>query len=80
MYEEGEKFKKDDCTECTCVNEKIECQTETCKEPAQLKCLNPITKAGECCPVCEDEVQRELNWNELNQTELKILLHGMRLY
>jgi len=61
MYEEGEKFKKDDCTECTCVNEKIECQTETCKEPAQLNCLNPITKAGECCPVCEDEEKSKVS-------------------
>jgi len=61
MYEEGEKFKEDDCTECTCSNEKIECKTETCKEPAQLSCSNPITRAGECCPACEDEAKSEIS-------------------
>jgi len=58
MYVDGERFKEDDCTECTCVNEKIECQTEICEAPAQLNCSNPITREGQCCPVCEDECKK----------------------
>ena len=56
IYEDGEIFEVDDCTTCACNDGEVLCQTEQCKQP---NCLNPITKAGECCPACPDEVRRE---------------------
>ena len=53
IYEDGEIFEVDDCTTCACNDGEVLCQTEQCKQP---NCLNPITKAGECCPACPDEV------------------------
>ncbi|KAK2917907.1 hypothetical protein Q8A73_004653 [Channa argus] len=40
----------DRCQECTCVNGNVVCSTLPC--PA-LSCQNPVHKAGECCPRCE---------------------------
>ena len=54
IYEDGEIFEVDDCTTCACNDGEVLCQTEQCKQP---NCLNPITKAGECCPACPDEVR-----------------------
>ncbi|CAK6951146.1 kielin/chordin-like protein [Scomber scombrus] len=41
---------EDRCQECTCVNGNVACSSHPC--PA-LPCRNPIHRAGDCCPRCE---------------------------
>ncbi|XP_031149313.1 kielin/chordin-like protein [Sander lucioperca] len=40
----------DRCQECTCVNGNVACSPLPC--PA-LSCRNPVHRAGDCCPRCE---------------------------
>lgn len=49
----GSVWKKDVCTECTCIQGKISCFTETCTImdicPSGIE---PIQAEGHCCKVC----------------------------
>ncbi|XP_034734849.1 kielin/chordin-like protein isoform X1 [Etheostoma cragini] len=40
----------DRCQECTCVNGNVACSPLPCPD---LSCRNPVHRAGECCPRCE---------------------------
>ncbi|XP_026167747.1 kielin/chordin-like protein isoform X2 [Mastacembelus armatus] len=40
----------DRCQECTCVNGNVVCSPLPCPE---LFCQNPVHRAGDCCPRCE---------------------------
>ncbi|XP_071356594.1 kielin/chordin-like protein isoform X2 [Trachinotus anak] len=40
----------DHCQECTCVNGNVVCSALRCPV---LSCRNPVHRAGECCPRCE---------------------------
>ncbi|XP_044213158.1 kielin/chordin-like protein isoform X1 [Thunnus albacares] len=41
---------EDRCQECTCANGNVVCSSHSC--PA-LSCRNPVHRAGDCCPRCE---------------------------
>jgi len=51
-YSNGEEWKSDDCTFCSCEQGEIYCAVIDC---APANCDNPIYKEGECCPTCPDE-------------------------
>ncbi|KAL3253127.1 hypothetical protein MRX96_054696 [Rhipicephalus microplus] len=48
-FNNGERWKEDDCTWCECISGKAKCEAQMC----QTKCANPVKKPGVCCPVCE---------------------------
>ena len=56
-YSEGETWKRDDCTTCTCINGFTLCSAVSC---LPLSCSNPVYLPDQCCPVCL-EVSRECN-------------------
>lgn len=45
-----EGWVKDDCTNCTCVDFRAQCQRHICK----VDCENPRKVPGQCCPVCDE--------------------------
>ncbi|XP_041469842.1 cysteine-rich motor neuron 1 protein-like [Lytechinus variegatus] len=45
----GEKWDEDDCTMCECVDGTSACMTSSCV----VRCYNPRTVPGICCPVCD---------------------------
>lgn len=51
MYMPNFKFIKDECTQCTCMNETAICKRNTCPV---LECDVELqeTKSGSCCPHC----------------------------
>ncbi|GFS26235.1 kielin/chordin-like protein [Elysia marginata] len=51
MVRNGQRFTAPDdkCQRCQCKDGSVTCQRVGCPE---VKCLNPITVPGECCPVC----------------------------
>lgn len=50
MYLNRDIWKPSACQICVCDNGAILCDKIEC--PEMLSCANPITPAGECCPVC----------------------------
>ncbi|XP_070576623.1 kielin/chordin-like protein [Ptychodera flava] len=52
-YTTGETFSdpRERCKECTCQDGFVECSSITCDD---VTCSHPITRPGDCCPVCED--------------------------
>ncbi|XP_071962358.1 cysteine-rich motor neuron 1 protein-like isoform X2 [Antedon mediterranea] len=52
VYEDGFKWKKDDCTSCKCESGEVTCYSNTCP-PAN--CKTPVLRKGQCCPSCLEE-------------------------
>ncbi|XP_066291177.1 uncharacterized protein [Branchiostoma lanceolatum] len=52
QYRNGEEFAdpRDECLTCQCSNGHVVCNRRECPDTT---CANAITRAGECCPVCE---------------------------
>nr|XP_006812211.1 PREDICTED: cysteine-rich motor neuron 1 protein-like [Saccoglossus kowalevskii] len=50
-YLDGDSWKEDDCTSCTCRHGEITCYSHVCPI---LECKTPILKKGQCCPSCLD--------------------------
>jgi hypothetical protein len=49
----GSVWKKDVCTECTCIQGKVSCFRETCQSIDTCPSGGePITAIGHCCKVC----------------------------
>ncbi|KAK2169520.1 hypothetical protein LSH36_9g12031 [Paralvinella palmiformis] len=48
-YRDGESWKKDHCTTCTCRGGQVSCVPPICPKP---KCKHPVLKEGACCPTC----------------------------
>uniref|UniRef100_I3KCN7 VWFC domain-containing protein n=1 Tax=Oreochromis niloticus TaxID=8128 RepID=I3KCN7_ORENI len=48
----GEQFAHptDSCQRCSCQNGGVVCEQESCPS---ITCSNPVTRPGECCPVCD---------------------------
>lgn len=56
----GSSFFRDSCTTCTCSNGVLSCATRTsCPVTECPRGKIPVTRAGECCQVCE-EIPRAL--------------------
>lgn len=49
LYENGETWEDDPCTECVCENGKKKCIAYMCG----VSCVNPRHVPGTCCPVCD---------------------------
>ncbi|KAL3884246.1 hypothetical protein ACJMK2_030464 [Sinanodonta woodiana] len=54
VLREGETFPQDICTTCTCRQGTVQCVKQEC--PA-VRCENPVTLPGGCCPVCDSDCQ-----------------------
>lgn len=52
VYANGELWKRDPCTSCSCDNGVAICAVQDCALPM---CENPVLKEGSCCPTCEEE-------------------------
>lgn len=48
-YEDGSQFDLDACTRCSCRHGDVQCSKTACPD---VRCPNPITRPGECCPTC----------------------------
>ena len=58
-YSDGESFKPDDCTTCTCYYGEVTCEQTPCDGDAcagvlcpDVECENQYIPLGQCCPVC----------------------------
>ncbi|XP_034284065.2 cysteine-rich motor neuron 1 protein isoform X2 [Pantherophis guttatus] len=61
-FMEGDTWNIDSCTQCTCHNARVLCETEVCPP---LLCRNPTRTQDSCCPQCPDEpVQPSLSTNK----------------
>ncbi|XP_053158940.1 cysteine-rich motor neuron 1 protein isoform X1 [Hemicordylus capensis] len=61
-FVEGDTWNIDSCTQCTCHNARVLCETEVCPP---LLCRNPTRTQDSCCPQCPDEpVQPSSSSNE----------------
>ncbi|XP_015278920.1 PREDICTED: cysteine-rich motor neuron 1 protein isoform X1 [Gekko japonicus] len=61
-FVEGDTWNIDSCTQCTCHNARVLCETEVCPP---LLCRNPTRSQDSCCPQCPDEpAQPSLSSNE----------------
>ncbi|KAF4101146.1 hypothetical protein G5714_017578 [Onychostoma macrolepis] len=51
-YQNGQEFPDpaDRCSRCMCRNGQVTCSRSPCPNPG---CSNPITRPGQCCPVCD---------------------------
>ena len=58
FYENGASWSPDDCTFCSCEGGDIMCAVVDCAMP---DCDNPIYVEGECCPICPDDCEENLN-------------------
>lgn len=52
-YTHGQIWKKNDCTNCECIHGEEKCQSSVCKPQ---HCTKTIIHPGECCPVCDTEL------------------------
>ncbi|KAK7832200.1 hypothetical protein U0070_015347 [Myodes glareolus] len=57
MYLNRDIWKPSACQICVCDNGAILCDKIEC--PEMLSCANPITPAGECCPVEEERALQD---------------------
>lgn len=48
-FMEGDIWNIDSCTQCTCHNARVLCETEVCPP---LLCRNPTRTQDSCCPQC----------------------------
>ncbi|KAL3083189.1 hypothetical protein niasHS_010991 [Heterodera schachtii] len=48
-YEQDELWEHDECTNCTCLDFRWQCQKFICK----TECEKPKRVPGECCPICD---------------------------
>ncbi|XP_039209255.1 cysteine-rich motor neuron 1 protein isoform X1 [Crotalus tigris] len=61
-FMEGDTWNIDSCTQCTCHNARVLCETEVCPP---LLCRNPTRTQDSCCPQCPDEpIQPSLSTNK----------------
>ncbi|XP_038068738.1 zonadhesin-like isoform X3 [Patiria miniata] len=52
VYTEGETFKPDPCTSCSCQNELVQCKDVLC---VQVNCSVPLVSVPEeCCSICPE--------------------------
>ena len=58
FYENGASWNPDACTDCFCEQGDIMCASEGCLEP---NCTDPIYIDGECCPICPDDCEENLD-------------------
>ncbi|MCJ8733662.1 hypothetical protein PDJAM_G00226190 [Pangasius djambal] len=49
------------CLRCTCVSGSVTCTQDTCPV---IKCHNPVTPPGHCCPQCRVCVQNSVEYQE----------------
>lgn len=49
-YLNGAQWNEGDCTNCTCLNGNIKCQSSWCKA---VTCPTSVKRPGECCDICE---------------------------
>ena len=49
----NETWQEDDCTQCVCTDGQTKCLASFCQTP----CLHPRKVKGECCPVCDGNIQ-----------------------
>lgn len=68
-FNNGERWKDDDCTWCECISGKAKCEAQMC----QTKCANPVKKPGVCCPVCEKSPSSSYPTHGANHTSLSRL-------
>ncbi|XP_078589548.1 cysteine-rich motor neuron 1 protein-like isoform X1 [Branchiostoma floridae x Branchiostoma japonicum] len=71
-FVEGETWQLDQCTQCTCHNGQVLCDTEACPP---LLCQNPIRTDGSCCAVCPDDTGADMFPLPPDMSE-PILCHG----
>ncbi|KAK8766574.1 hypothetical protein V5799_006644 [Amblyomma americanum] len=64
LYNNGERWKEDDCTWCECISGKAKCEAQMCS----TKCANPVKKPGVCCPVCEKSPSPYANQTSLSRS------------
>ncbi|KPP64994.1 hypothetical protein Z043_116616 [Scleropages formosus] len=73
FYVEGETWKLDDCTRCTCRKGRVLCDTEVC--PPAL-CQAPTRNKDTCCYVCPDDQLKPLLPVNSSQLEYCISSEG----
>ena len=49
----GQTYMPDSCTECVCRDGHVYCEPTYCP---MVRCRNPITPPGECCPRCDNGI------------------------
>ncbi|XP_076799666.1 uncharacterized protein LOC143444348 isoform X2 [Clavelina lepadiformis] len=49
IFLNGESFRRDVCTQCTCSHGNVNCVVQQC---SPLQCVNQVTPPDSCCPVC----------------------------
>ncbi|XP_064638584.1 chordin-like protein 2 isoform X2 [Lineus longissimus] len=80
IYEEGARwhpflrpFGLMNCTTCYCLEGgEVTCWRESCPS---VRCMNPVTRSGQCCPVCpadEDEEEDDIIEEEMSSLGLNI--------
>ncbi|XP_073683597.1 cysteine-rich motor neuron 1 protein-like [Garra rufa] len=58
LYVEGETWRLDECTRCTCRQGRVLCDSEACPP---LLCHTPVRSKDSCCYVCPEDKQRPVN-------------------
>ncbi|XP_022082453.1 zonadhesin-like [Acanthaster planci] len=53
-YTDGQQWRKDKCTLCTCEDGAVVCVADQCPP---LSCDDPVVVKGECCRVCPGDAQ-----------------------
>uniref|UniRef100_UPI00358E89B8 uncharacterized protein isoform X2 n=1 Tax=Myxine glutinosa TaxID=7769 RepID=UPI00358E89B8 len=56
MYNNGQNFRPEPCTHCSCQDGSVQCSAITCPP---LSCSSPLIIPGQCCPFCQDPNQPE---------------------
>ncbi|XP_043088267.1 cysteine-rich motor neuron 1 protein-like isoform X2 [Puntigrus tetrazona] len=58
LYVEGETWRLDECTSCTCRQGRVLCESESCPP---LLCHTPVRSRDSCCYTCSEEDLESLN-------------------
>nr|CAB3266939.1 thrombospondin A precursor [Phallusia mammillata] len=59
-YGDGDTWERDDCTNCTCQNSRIQCTDIQCPV---LNCIDIVHTKGQCCPSCPESAKGFSPWS-----------------